>query len=133
VNVWLDTNVLVRFIRRDDPEQSRLVLNVMRRAERGELSLRVSAIVVAEVTWVLESVYGYSRIAIGDALRAILIADGVTIEDEDVVIEALRLMQEGATFTDAYVASLARSHREPVFTFDAGFKRLGVELFANPR
>jgi hypothetical protein len=25
-------------------------------------------------------------------------------------------MQEGATFTDAYVASLARSHREPVFS-----------------
>jgi len=35
LNVWLDTNVLVRFVTRDDAEQSKRVLNVMRRAERG--------------------------------------------------------------------------------------------------
>ncbi len=130
MNVWLDTNVLVRFIRRDDPEQEKRVLNVMRRAERGELALRVSAIVIAEVIWVLGSVYGYAPTAIADALRAFLIADGVAIDEEDVVIEALRLMREGAAFIDAYVAALARSRREPVFTFDAGFKRFGVELYA---
>ncbi|HLQ05975.1 MAG TPA: type II toxin-antitoxin system VapC family toxin [Verrucomicrobiae bacterium] len=130
MNVWLDTNVLVRFVTRDDAEQSKRVLNVMRRAERGEMSLRVSAVVVAEVIWVLESFYGYEPAAIADALRALVIADGVAVEEQDVVMEALRLMQEGAAYTDAYVAALARSHREPVFTLDADFKRLGVELFA---
>ena len=130
MSVWVDTNVLVRFITRDDAEQSKRVLSVMRRAERGEITIRVSAIVVAEVIWVLRSVYGYAPNAIADALRAFLIADGVSVEEEDVVIEALRLAQQGVGFVDGYVAALARSRREPVLTFDAGFKRLGVEIFA---
>jgi predicted nucleic acid-binding protein len=129
LNVWIDTNVLVRFVTRDDAEQAKRVLNVMRRAERGEITLRVSVVVMAEVIWVLESYYGYERIAVAEALRAFVIADGVAAEEQDVVMDALRLMQEGSAFTDAYVAALARSHREPVFTFDAGFKRLGVDLF----
>ncbi len=130
MNVWADTNVLVRFITRDDPEQTRRVATIMRRAERGELSIRVSPIVIAEVIWVLHSYYKYELTAIAAALREFLVAEGIWVEDVDVVIEALRLVREGAAFTDAYVASLARSHREPVFTFDAGFKRLGVEIFA---
>jgi len=130
VSVWVDTNVLVRFITRDDVEQSKRVLSVMRRAERGEIVIRVSAIVVAEVIWVLKSVYGYAPDAIADALRAFLIADGVTVEEEDVVIEALRFAQQGVGFVDGYVAALARSRREPVLTFDVGSKRLGVEVFA---
>lgn len=127
MNVCADTNVLVRFITRDDPEQTRRVVTMMRRAERGELSLRVSAIVIAEVIWVLESFYKYEPAVIAEVLREFLVADGVAVDESDVVIEALRLMRDGASFVDAYVASLARSHREPVFTLDSGFRRLGVE------
>jgi predicted nucleic-acid-binding protein len=129
-NVWADTNVLVRFITHDDSAQTRRVRAVMRRAEQGELSLRVSALVVAEVIWVLESVYRYERAAIGAALRELLIADGIAVEEQDVVVEALRLMQEDIAFIDAYAAVLARSHQEPVFTFDNGFRQLDVELFS---
>jgi predicted nucleic acid-binding protein len=129
VNVWVDTNVLVRFITRDDAEQWRRVVAAMRKAERGEIAIRVSAVVVAEVSWVLKSVYGYAPVAIAEALRGFLITDGVSVEEEDVVIEALRLVREGVGFIDGYIAALARSHREPVLTFDADFKRLGVEVF----
>ncbi len=128
MNLWVDTNVLVRFITHDNAEQTQHVLRVMRRAERGEISLRISAVVIAEVIWVLQSVYRYERTAIAEALRTFLLADGVSVEEPDVVIEALRLMLDGVVFIDAYVAMLARSRREPVFSFDAGFKRLGVEI-----
>jgi predicted nucleic acid-binding protein len=72
-------------------------------------------------------IYRYEPTTIAEALREFLIADGVTVEDLDIVIEALGLMRGGAAFVDAYVAALARNNREPVFTFDAGFRRLGVE------
>ena len=56
----LDTNTLVRLIVRDDPVQ----------AEKAEafvaLSARASQLVLAETTWVLESVYGLSRVQTGD-------------------------------------------------------------------
>jgi predicted nucleic acid-binding protein len=130
VNVWVDTNVLIRFITRDDAEQWKHVVAAMRKAERGEIAIRVSAVVVAEVIWVLKSVYGYAPAAIAEALRGLLITDGISVEEEDVVIEALRLVQEGNAFIDGYIAALARSRREPVFTFDEGFKRLGVEIFS---
>jgi len=130
-SVWLDTNVLVGFITRDSSAQSRRVLALMRRAERGEVNLRLASIVVAEAVWVLGSVYAFDRDQIAEALRAFIMADGVSAEDSDIVADALRLMQDqNVAYVDAHLAALARSRREPIASFDTGFRRLGVELYA---
>lgn len=128
-SVWLDTNVLIRFITRDSSEQSRRVLTLMRRAERGEVSLRVATVVIAEAVWVLGSVYEFDRTQIAEAIRAFVLADGVAAEEREVVTDALRLMQDqNVAYVDAYLAALARDRGEPVASFDTGFRRLGVEL-----
>ena len=131
INVWIDTNILVRFVTHDAPEQSRQVVALMRRAERGEIALRVPGVVIAEAVWVLGSVYSLDRGRIGDALRQFVLADGVAADDPDVVMDALRLMHEkNVAYVDAHVAALARAHGEAVATFDADFRRLGVELMS---
>ena len=128
-SVWLDTNVLVRFITSGSSEQSRRVLTLMRRAERGEVSLRLATVVIAEAVWVLGSVYEFDRTQIADAIRAFVLADGVAAEERDVVTDALRLMQDqNVAYVDAYLAALARDRAEPVASFDRGFRHLGVEI-----
>lgn len=130
-SVWLDTNVLVRFVTKDSPEQLRRVVALMRRAQRGEVSLRLASIVVAEAVWVLGSVYAFDRGQIAEALRGFILAEGVSAEDSEIVTDALRLMQDqNVAYVDAFLAALARSQREPIASLDTGFRRLGVELHA---
>ncbi len=64
----LDTNVLVRFLVRDDEKQSRAVYARLKRAEADRESLFVPLLVVLETIWVLESAYGQSRPEILNAL-----------------------------------------------------------------
>jgi len=128
-NVWTDTNILVRFITSDPSDMARRAQRLLRRAADGELLVRIPSVVIAEVIWVLGSYYGSDRTAIADAIRALVLADGVSVDDKELVLDALRLMQEvNVAYVDAYLAAVARAHGEAVATFDADFKRLGVEL-----
>lgn len=57
----LDTNILVRFLVRDDESQARAVYTRLKRAEADREALFVPLLVVLETIWVLESAYGQSR------------------------------------------------------------------------
>lgn len=129
--VWVDANILLRFITKDVPGQNSRVRAVMQRAADGDILLVVPSVIIAEVVWVLASVYKYDRSAITGTLRELAIADGIEVEEQDVVLDALRLMETAnVAYADAFLAAKARHHGEPVLTFDSDFRRLDVEIFA---
>ena len=68
----LDTNVLVRFLVRDDTRQADIVYRVFKGAEESKGTLFVPLLVVLEVFWVLEPVYEISRIDILDAIHQVV-------------------------------------------------------------
>jgi predicted nucleic-acid-binding protein len=91
--------------------------------------LRVHAIVVAEVVWVLQSFYGYSRVEISGALIPLLEEHGLRVEEGRVVILALNVMASAnIDFVDALLAERARTRGEGVASFDRDFEKLGVDL-----
>jgi predicted nucleic-acid-binding protein len=94
--IGLDTNVLARYLTEDDPEQSpRAVALVEGALEEGE-RLFVTQIVLCELVWVLDSVYGYSREEIVSVVRDLLRARQLVIEDLDSARTALdRYVAEG--------------------------------------
>ena len=53
----LDTNVLVRFLVKDDAEQAQLVYTLFKQAENQKQQLFVPILVVLETIWVLQAVY----------------------------------------------------------------------------
>ncbi len=57
----VDTNILVRFLVRDDEGQAAKVLDRLRLAESGGEVLYVPLVVMLETIWVLESVYDIPR------------------------------------------------------------------------
>ena len=65
---WVDANVLLRFLTGEPPQLAERALRLIQRAEQGEITLRLSPIVVAEVVWVLSSFYRYSRAQIAEVL-----------------------------------------------------------------
>ena len=65
----LDTNVIVRFLVRDDEAQAETARRRLKQAEARRERLLVPLPVVLELIWVLESAYGRSRSEILDAIR----------------------------------------------------------------
>jgi predicted nucleic acid-binding protein len=74
--LWLDANVILRFLTKDPPEMAERSARLMAKAERGEVSLYIPLLVLAEVIWVLKSFYRYSMTAIAHVIIPLVSAPG---------------------------------------------------------
>jgi predicted nucleic acid-binding protein len=128
----VDANVLLRFLTGDPKDLAERVARLMVRAERGEVVLVLSPLVVAEMVWVLKSVYRRSYEEIAQVLIPLLSAVGLEAEDREVVIEALELTRmRNVDFLDAILSLQAVREDETVCTFDkTDFKRLPAKWFS---
>ena len=68
----LDTNILVRFLVKDDENQSESVYRLFKKAESEKDAFFVPLLVILETVWVLKAVYEISRPDILDAINDIL-------------------------------------------------------------
>lgn len=127
-SLWLDANVLVRLLTDDPPDMAAQAASLVARAERGEVVLRLSPLVVAETAWVLLSYYRHPRPRVAEVLIALLRAEGIRADDSRHLIAALEAMAaRNVDFVDAYLAETARAKGEGVCSFDEDFARLDVE------
>lgn len=94
--IAIDTNIIVRYLTADHPEQSPRA-----RAIIDDQPVFVAVTVALETEWVLRSAYGYSRVVAANAIRAFLGLPTVTIEDADLVATSLDLAEDGMDFGDA--------------------------------
>ncbi|UBF29177.1 PIN domain-containing protein [Kovacikia minuta CCNUW1] len=125
--LWVDANVLLRLITGDPPELAQRAARLAQRAERGEITLRLATIVVAEVVWVLSSFYGYSRTQIAEVMIPLVTAAGIVSDDIEQVIAALeRMATANVDFIDAFLAEVARREGNSVVSFDRDFRRLDI-------
>lgn len=126
--IGLDTNVLVRYIVRDDPFQARAATKLIETRCTTRSPGRISIVVLCELVWVLGRGYGYSREQIADVMRRLLAANDLQVEQADLAWQALGFYERGkADFAD-YVIGLSNSlsQAEPTYTFD---KRAGGHPF----
>ena len=79
----VDTNVLVRILVQDDPDQ---MAAAERFVSRGAW---VSHVVLAEAVWVLEITYGRTRHQIATIVEGLLSHGDLAIQDPEVVHDAL--------------------------------------------
>jgi len=86
----------------------------------------LAPITVAEVVWVLESFYGYSKSQISETITQFLRSDGIEVFDLDLLIQALSLYHENnIDFADALLALFALSQDvNIVYSFDNHFGRI---------
>ena len=128
--IWVDTNIIIRFITSDHPEMTKESADLMKKAENGDVILKVAAMVVAECCWVLNSNhYGFAKKEIGEVLAAFLTAKGIEAEEELVVLKALEHFSvQNVDFIDAYLAEHVKaSNPDYIVTFNAtDFDKLNV-------
>jgi predicted nucleic-acid-binding protein len=80
---FIDTNIFLRFLTNDIPEQAQAVEEVLKRANKGEIDLYTSVLTLAEIVWTLESYYELPREDIRDKVIAILNTPGLHVEEAD--------------------------------------------------
>ncbi len=121
----VDTNVLLRYIVRDEPTQA---ARAARELERGERFL-VGSIVLCEVVWVLETGYGFSRRDVVVTLERILATAQFEIEAKDLALAALDdFRRSTADFSDCLLGRRNRAAgAAETVTFDRSLK--GLEGF----
>lgn len=118
--LFADTNVLLRYLTNDIPEQADAIDHLLRRAAAGEISLVTNSLVMAEIVWTLESVYRLRREAIKERVLAILNTPGLEVVDSDLVLQAVAwYADQNVDFIDAFNAAwLLAQNIQTVCTFD---------------
>jgi predicted nucleic acid-binding protein len=121
----IDTNVLVRLITKDDPEQAAA-------AERFIApGAWVSNLALAEATWVLTSIYDLGSNDIGAFIEMLIEHTSLVLQEPEAVAAALQLFREKPTleFSDCLMVTLAaRAGHGPLGTFDRRLSKVdGVQ------
>jgi len=116
----VDTNVLVRFLVKDDPHQTPLAENFFRKKLSVANPGFINLIVLAETVWVLTRTYKYSKSVVVDVIGRILNAAELLVEDPESVETALEMYRtQPIDFADALVAAHNQSRGcKTTVTFD---------------
>ena len=117
---FVDTNLFLRYITNDVPEQADAVEALLIRAGAGEIALVTNSLVICEIVWTLESYYRQPRPAIRDQVLAILNTPGLEVADGDQVLQAIHwYVDKNISYGDAQNAAWLIAHGiEAVYTFD---------------
>jgi predicted nucleic acid-binding protein len=120
--MFVDTNVLIRHLTGDPPDQA---LRATRFLAESELLL-LTDLIVAEVVYVLDSVYQASRPEIAGALRSILAFERIRSVDAELLHRAVEVYEfDRLDFPEAYlVAAAERSGVGTIASFDRSIDRV---------
>jgi len=130
----VDANVILRYLTKDPPVMAEAALKTFTDAQNGKVSLLIIPIVVAEVVWVLESFYGYSKNQISETMNQFLLCKGLEVEDLDLLIETLALYcEKNLDFADALLATTAlRKGPNIIYSFDHHLNRVEGVMRLDP-
>ena len=123
---FLDTSALLGYFLHEESRAQRC-LELLQRAERGEIRLRTSPLVLAEVVWTLQSPrFGLSADQIRELLAPIVTLRGLLVEDKHLYGKILELFcEQKIDFTDAYNAALMlKENLTDIFSYDRHYDRL---------
>ena len=123
---FVDANLILRYFTKEPPDMAEASLKTFSAAQDGHMCLIITPIIVAEVVWVLESFYGYSKEQIAVTIIQFLHSDGLEVIDLDILIQALSLYEEkNIDFADGLLAVSALSRGSPlIYSFDRHFDRI---------
>ncbi len=127
--VFVDTNVFLRFLTADDPAKAQRCRALLERAERRDLDLVISDLVLAELAWTLRSYFRQPREAIAATLTQILDMRSTRISQKAAWHEAVVLYsQHNVDLIDAYHAAQMGGRRvRRIFSYDTDFDQLGLK------
>ncbi len=120
--IFLDTNVILRWLLADDPLQSKVVERLVNRAQARELI--VTDVILAEIFYVMRG-KGYTRQQIGQAIDLLLELPMFSIERHDAskLLPGLLVSHPSLDFADCYLLARALQTQQTLQTFDKALQK----------
>ncbi|HWE63288.1 MAG TPA: PIN domain-containing protein [Chloroflexota bacterium] len=123
---FLDTNILLRHLLQDVPEQSSRASAYIRQVAQGTQKVRIAATVIFETVFTLQRSYHVPKQDIAAALLPLLELPGIVLPGKRLFRVAFEYYANlNISFADAYHAALMKQLKlTDVVTFDRDFNRV---------
>lgn len=122
----VDTNLIVRYLVQDNEKQAKAAEKLFEACDRGDVTVTVLPVVLAECVFVLESFYQHARGDIASVLARLMSSPGIEIKGEAIHLDALeRYRKTKVHFVDCVIAATAAAEKIPVASFDRDFGKFG--------
>ncbi len=120
----LDTNVLVRHLTGDPPDQAARAGRYLAESK----AMLLPDLIVAELVYVLESVYEAPRAQVARAVRSILAFEEIHAVDEALLLRAVEVYEfDRLDFAEAYlIATAERTDVRAIASFDRSIDRVST-------
>jgi len=125
-NKFVNTNVFLRYLTKDDPSKYERCRAMFKRALEGEITIATSGLVIAELIWTLLSYYKVPKAEVIEKVSVILGTKNLLIPDKNVLADALVLYaRKNIDFIDAYNAVFMKYQglRE-IYSYDEDFETI---------
>jgi predicted nucleic-acid-binding protein len=130
--IGLDTNILVRYFIKDDPEQTRQAVNLINSLSSTEPGW-IGLAIFMELDWVLNHVLKVKKDRVVEIFDRLLISRELVVENTEAVREAVHLFRfRNTDFSDCLIAASARAAGcsrtvtfDRIAARDAGMELLG--------
>jgi len=127
---FLDTNVFLRVVARDDKKSFEVCKALLGKIKEGQIEAVTSSLVLAEMVWTLGSHYGWEKNRVVRCLRGVVNLGGLKIVNGHKTGRAVDLYSmHQVKFVDAMIASNdeIRDGEWTVVSYDRDFDKLGVK------
>jgi predicted nucleic acid-binding protein len=127
-SAFLDANVILRYLLRDDEIKAQHCLQLLEKAEKKEITLRTTDLVIAELVWVLESpaTYDLPRERIRELLLPVILLPGLKLPGKKLYRQIFDIYVDlGIDFIDAYNAvHMGKQRLTRIYSYDSDFDRI---------
>ena len=123
---FIDANIFLRYLLWDDPAKAEACRKLFKKAIEGREQLWTTPLVVAEIIWVLESVYKHPLDKVADAVLQILNVDNLHVEHKELLMESVGLYKlKNIDFIDAYNAVfMLEKGIKTIYSYDRDFDKI---------
>lgn len=124
----IDTNIILRFLLADVPNQFQQVKQIFLKAKEEEVILIVPQIVIFEINFGLEKFYRLEKSEIIEKVESLFSSKYLHIESKNVFQKALNYYKysNGLSLVDCFLLAKAESEEAELFTFDEKLKTVKI-------
>ncbi len=121
----VDTNVILRYLLNDIPEQAEKARRIFNRARSLKARVKILPIILVVVVYHLSHTYKIPRNEVADTLQIFISPKWIKIENKDAILEALELFKNSKIdMVDLMLFTIAKHKGYEIVSFDKDFKRL---------
>ena len=123
---FVDTNIFIRYLTNDNPEDAQRCLVLFQKARSSKINITSSPEVIAEVVYVLSrEPYTKERNTIANYLKQLILLFNIPPQEKNLYLDGLKFFSsEKVDYEDAMlVARITAAHEDTLYSYDNDFNR----------